>query len=102
MVEAENFIRDGRFDDATVRFRDALAIITERKIRVPLDPADGGGVLSPVYLSFTMDECITAMTCCHGLSHCFNEMKQYKEVRTFSWQNRDRLLEAGFGQNRDM
>ncbi|EIW54710.1 uncharacterized protein TRAVEDRAFT_39247 [Trametes versicolor FP-101664 SS1] len=53
------------------------------QLTVPLDPANGGGVKCPVYMNFTMDECLTAMTCCNGAA--MNLFESDELVKALDW-----------------
>ncbi|KAI0353841.1 hypothetical protein OH77DRAFT_1406141 [Trametes cingulata] len=53
------------------------------QLKVPLDPRNGGGVKCPVYMNFTMDECLTAMTCCNGVATCLYETNHL--VKALDW-----------------
>lgn len=66
LVQAEGFARENKFREAGLKFAEAMSKLVGGQLKVPLDPANGGGVRSPVYMNFTMDECLNAMTCCNG------------------------------------
>ncbi|CDO71013.1 hypothetical protein BN946_scf184844.g17 [Trametes cinnabarina] len=79
-VQAEGLMRQNKFDEAWPKIVEALSHLVGPKLKVPLDPANGGGVKCPVYLNFTMDECITAMNCCNGVAQCLFETKKYADA----------------------
>ncbi|KAI0823483.1 hypothetical protein BC628DRAFT_1324930 [Trametes gibbosa] len=60
-----------------------MAHLVGSQLKVPLDPANGGGVRSPVYMNFTMDECLTAMSCCNGAA--FNLFGSNNLVSALDW-----------------
>ena len=81
LVEAEGLEREKKFRRAGDKFAQAFAhLLPETNLKVPIDATNEGGVRCPVYIRFTMDECLTAMTCANGVSHCLYERGKYVEV----------------------
>ncbi|KAI0659951.1 hypothetical protein C8Q70DRAFT_105866 [Cubamyces menziesii] len=79
LVQAEGLERQNKFSEAWPKFAEALQCLVGSQLKVPLDPANQGGVRCLVYMNFTMDECLTAMTCCNGVALCMHETNKYVE-----------------------
>lgn len=82
IVQAEGFARENKFKQAGLKFAEAMSHLVGPQLTVPLDPANGGGVKCPVYMNFTMDECLTAMTCCNGAAMNLFESDELVKVST--------------------
>ncbi|KAI0628679.1 hypothetical protein C8Q77DRAFT_1220832 [Trametes polyzona] len=57
-----------------------VALLVGGQIKVPLDPANGGGVKCAIYMNLTMDECLTAMTYYNGVATALYETDQLAQA----------------------
>ncbi|KAI0641446.1 hypothetical protein C8Q79DRAFT_1003753 [Trametes meyenii] len=60
-----------------------MAHLVGPRLKVPIDPALDGGVKCAVYMNFTMDECLTAMSCCNGVAR--NLFQANDMVEALDW-----------------
>ncbi|KAJ2981959.1 hypothetical protein NUW54_g10807 [Trametes sanguinea] len=76
-TQAESLLNHNKYGVASRKYAEALTQLVGPRLRVPLEPTNGGGVVCPVYRKFTMKECLAAMTCCNGVARCLHETKEY-------------------------
>ncbi|KAI9062026.1 galactose oxidase [Trametes sanguinea] len=79
-TQAESLLNHNKYGVASRKYAEALTQLVGPRLKVPLEPTNGGGVVCPVYRKFTMKECLAAMTCCNGVARCLNETKEYLEA----------------------
>ncbi|KAJ2969591.1 hypothetical protein NUW54_g12927 [Trametes sanguinea] len=79
-TQAESLLNHNKYRVASRKYAEALNQLVGPRLRVPLDPTNGGGVVCPVYRKFTMKECLAAMTCCNGVARCLHETKEYLDA----------------------
>lgn len=79
--EGDNALKRKNFWQAEEKFQDALKLLVDKDMKVPLDPLDGGGVRSERYIKMDLTKRIVLQSCCRGMASALAGLGKDEEVR---------------------
>lgn len=83
--EGDGLFERKKYDHALRKYKEALRIIVNDDFEIPLPFVGGGGIQSESYIKMECFRAMSLMGCCNEIGKCYQEMKNYKEVRGSSW-----------------
>jgi hypothetical protein len=77
---ADDLFKQKQYDEARIKYIDAIAAIVGKAFKIPL-PAKGG-LRNEIYVKKDVWEKIALMECCNALARCMIELKDAEQVRS--------------------
>ena len=98
--EGDNALKRKNFWKAEEKFQDALKLLVDKDMKVPLDSLDGGGVRSERYIEMDLSKRIVLQSCCRGMASALAGLGKDEEVRC-EWIEFKPILTHGALQSLD-
>jgi hypothetical protein len=80
---AGDLLQESRYDEARIKYIDAIAAIVGKDFKIPLPVKEG--LRNEVYVKSDVWEKIALMECCNGLARCMIGLKNAEQVRLRSF-----------------